>query len=93
MQLTLPVTPAATIQQVSNVGVMDRTVGTTGGARHQIMGRIAPSSTTLALYYINSTTGTATITNLQSTAPVTLTSSSATNTGDYITFTGTYEAA
>jgi len=93
MQLTLPVTPAATVQQVANVGVMDRTVGSTGGARHQIMGRINPSSTTMPLYYISSTTGTAQIANVTNTAPVTLTNSSAANTGDYITITGSYEAA
>lgn len=95
LQFSLPVTPVGTVQQFTNVGVMDRTVGTTGGARHQITGRISPSATTMPIYYINvnTTTGLATIANVTNTAPVALTNSSATNIGDYIAITGSYEAA
>jgi len=95
LQVSLPVTPVGTVQQFANVGVMDRTVGTTGGVRHQIMGRIAPSATTMPLYFNNSSAspGTASINNLSNTVPVALTNSSATNSGDYIAITGSYEAA
>ena len=86
-QLTLPVTPVSTYQQFSYTGILDRT--SSGGSRHQLMGRIVPGSTTMPLYYLNSTTGNATVTNFDLNSPVTLTAT----VGHYFAITGTYEAA
>jgi hypothetical protein len=83
-QLSLPVTPVSTYQQFSNPGILDRS-----STRYQIMGRIVPGSTTMPLYYINSTTGTASINNVDLNSPVALTATA----GHYFAITGTYEAA